>query len=127
MTRRGSNFKTCGPVMGNRGSCRPLLAFLAATASIVGSLLLPASSNAQPRQPSPTISGPEIEQLLRTNLEAAPGSTADASQIRCPNSREYRDGDVARCFMPVGIGSVEVLLVTLFQDGDGWQFAVDIQ
>jgi hypothetical protein len=102
-------------------------ALLAAALSFVGSLLLPVSSEAQPGQPSPTISGPEIEQLLRTNLEVAPGSGADASQIRCPTSREYRDGDVARCLVPVGNGSVEVLLVTLFKERDGWQFAVDIQ
>lgn len=77
--------------------------------------------------PSPTISGPEIEQLLRANLQAAPGATTDASQIRCPVSRVYFDGDLARCSVPVGNGGVEVLLVTLFREGDGWRFAIDVQ
>ena len=106
---------------------RLTLALLAAASTFVGSFLLPFSAEAQPGQSSPTISGPEIEQLLRANLEAAPGSTADASQIRCPATREYRDGDVARCSMPVASDSVEVLLVTLFNEGDGWRFAIDIQ
>jgi hypothetical protein len=85
------------------------------------------SENPRKSSDSPTISGPEIEQLLRANLEAVPGSGTDPSQIRCPVTREYRDGDVARCSVPVGNGGVEVLLVTLFKEGDGWRFTIDIQ
>ena len=74
-----------------------------------------------------TISGPEIEQLLRDKLTSAPGSTANPSKIRCPVDRQYQDGDTARCSVPLRNGSVEILLVTLFRDGDGWQFAIDVQ
>lgn len=84
---------------------------------------------AAPAYPDPgsTIPGPEIERLLRANLQPSPGSAADPSQIRCPATREYRDGDVARCSMPVGNGTVEVLLVTLFREGDSWRFTIGIE
>jgi len=85
------------------------------------------SSAAVQAQPSPTISGPDIELLLRTNLATAAGSGADSSLIRCPATRVYQDGDVARCTVPVGSGSIEILLVTLFYEGDRWRFAVDVQ
>jgi hypothetical protein len=78
-------------------------------------------------QPSVTISGPEIEQLLRANLTSATGSRADPSQIRCPATREYQDGDTVSCSVPVGNGSVEILLVTSYHEDGGWRFAVDIQ
>jgi hypothetical protein len=78
-------------------------------------------------QPSNTISGPQIEQLLRASLAPAFESTADPSQIRCPGSREYRDGDTVSCSVPIGNGSVEILLVTLYYQDGGWRFAVDIQ
>lgn len=113
--------------MNNWGTYRLAWALLAPPLSVVGPLLLPVSSEAQPGQPGPTISGPEIEQLLRTRLAAAPGSTADASRIRCPATRDYGDGDVARCTVPVGNGSIQVLLVTLFQEGANWRFAIDVQ
>lgn len=74
-----------------------------------------------------TISGPEIEQLLRDKLTSAPGSTANPSRIRCPVDRHYRDGDTAKCSVPLRNGGVEILLVTLFREGDGWRFAVDVQ
>lgn len=78
-------------------------------------------------QPSMTISGPELEQLLRAKLTSADGSGADPSQIRCPSTRQYRDGDTVSCLIPTGEGSVEILLVTLFQESGGWRFAIDVQ
>lgn len=91
--------------------------------SIVSSLLVVGCEGSK----GTTISGPEIEQLLRANLTSVSGSRADATQIRCPANRQYRDGDTAKCSIPVGNGSVEILLVTLFREDDGWQFAIDIQ
>lgn len=90
---------------------------------IVSSLLIVGCGGDKGR----TISGPGIEQLLRDKLTSAPGSTADPSQIRCPVDRQYQDGDTAKCSVPLGNGSVEILLVTLFREGDGWRFAVDVQ
>ncbi len=59
------------------------------------------------------------------------GSTsAEASVVMvraCAEKGEYRDGDVARCSMPVGNGTVEVLLVTLFREGDSWRFTIGIE
>jgi hypothetical protein len=74
-----------------------------------------------------TISGPEIEQLLRDQLTPASGSRADPSQIRCPVDRRYQDGETAKCSVPVGNGSVEILLITIFREGGGWRIAIDIQ
>jgi hypothetical protein len=76
---------------------------------------------------SPTLTGPEIEHLLRANLTAAPGAAVDPSHIRCPSTREYGDGDVARCSVPVANGAFQILLVTLFREPDGWSFNIDIQ
>lgn len=78
-------------------------------------------------EPTTTISGPQIEQLLRANLQAAAWSGADVSQIHCPSTRDYGDGDVARCAVPLANGGVEILLVTLFQRSEGWQFAIGLQ
>lgn len=85
------------------------------------------SASAGPGSTGPTISGPQIEQLLRANLGAAPGVAVDPSQIRCPATRLYGDGDVAPCSVPVGNGAVQVLLVTLFKDADGWRFVIGVQ
>lgn len=93
----------------------------------VAPLMSPPSSVGDPGAPGPTISGPQIEQLLRANLGAAPGAAVEPSQIRCPATRIYGDGDVATCSVPVGNGAVEVLLVTLFKEPDGWRFAVGLQ
>ncbi|MGV0837465.1 hypothetical protein, partial [Mycolicibacterium thermoresistibile] len=65
---------------------------------ILASLAAPASADPDVIDlTDSTISGPDIEYLLRTNLEVVPGSGMDPRQIRCPATREYRDGEVARC------------------------------
>jgi hypothetical protein len=106
-------------------SLRPLALLLAAIGISMSALASPAVCEAQPG--GSTISGPQIEELLRANLAAARGTATDPSQIRCPATREYVDGDVARCTVPVGNGNIEILLVTLFQEGANWRFAIDIQ
>ncbi len=96
-------------------------------ATALGGVALMTSSGSASADPGPTISGPQLEQLLRTNLGAAPGAAVQPSQIRCPATRTYGDGDVATCSVPVGNGAVEVLLVTLFKEPNGWRFAIGIQ
>ncbi len=100
-----------------------VLATVVTTGCVIGTFVSAGIAYAQPS----TISGPQIEQLLRDNLQAAAWSQVVVSQIHCPSTREYGDGDVARCAVPLANGGVEILLVTLFQKSDGWQFAVDIQ
>lgn len=103
---------------------RVALTLTVVATSTVGSF---SSEGVADAQPETSISGPQIEQLLRANLQAAAWSGADVSQIHCPSTREYRDGDVARCAVPLANGGVQILLVTLFQKSDGWQFAIDIE
>lgn len=101
---------------------QPALIF--STVTVAGCFVTAGPSAAEP---TTTISGPQIEQLLRANLQAAAWSGADVSQIHCPSTRDYGDGDVARCAVPLANGGVEILLVTLFQRSEGWQFAIGLQ
>lgn len=76
---------------------------------------------------APSISGSDIEGLLRSKLGPASGSQADVDSIRCPRSRSFLDGGLARCTMKQFDGTAVVLLVTLLRIEDKWSFTIDIQ
>ncbi|WP_207843030.1 DUF2510 domain-containing protein [Williamsia soli] len=75
----------------------------------------------------PTISGSELQSELRGNLAAAEGSPVIVSTIRCPASRDYGDGDQARCTASTGTGSAVVFLVTVMRDDGEWHYTVDVE
>ncbi|MFD7011694.1 hypothetical protein [Rhodococcus jostii] len=75
---------------------------------------------------SPSLSGSDLEDMLRARLGTAAGSTADPRTIRCPD-KSFQDGDTARCTISTGTGSAEILLVTVLRDGDDWNLTIDVQ
>ncbi|WP_430459253.1 DUF2510 domain-containing protein [Rhodococcus qingshengii] len=70
----------------------------------------------------PSLNGAELEDLLRSNLTAAPGSGTDVNSVACA-SRQYIDGDVARCVFdtPAGIESMDVII---FRIDGGWRLSL---
>lgn len=75
----------------------------------------------------PTISGSALQSELRGNLAPAAGSPVVVSTIRCPVSKDYGDGDVARCTASTGTGSAAVFLVTVMRDGGEWRYTIDVE
>lgn len=74
----------------------------------------------------PSLSGSTMQSMLRSNLTAAEGSPVRTDTIRCPEGRDFREGDVARCTVRTYGNASEVLVVTVLREGEEWSLNIDI-
>lgn len=92
----------------------------------VGTVVLSVLVAVQAADGEPSLSGTELQSMLRSNLGAAEGSPARTNTIACPTNRDFVDGDVARCTVETYADTTEVLVVTVFREGDDWRLGIDI-
>jgi hypothetical protein len=92
----------------------------------VGTVVLSVLVAVQAADGEASLSGTELQSMLRSNLGAAEGSPARTETIACPTSRDFVDGDVARCTVKTYGNTTEVLVVTVSREGDDWRFGIDI-
>ncbi|MFI7172174.1 DUF2510 domain-containing protein [Rhodococcoides fascians] len=92
----------------------------------VGTVVLSVLLAVQAADREPSLSGTELQSMLRSNLGAAEGSPARTDTIACPMGRDFVDGDVARCTVETYGDTIEVLVVTVFWEGDDWRLGIDI-
>jgi hypothetical protein len=92
----------------------------------VGTVVLSALVAVQAADREPSLSGTELQSMLRSSLGAAEGSPARTDTIACPTGRDFLDGDVARCTVETYGDTIEVLVVTVFWEGDDWRLGIDI-
>lgn len=101
-------------------------AFLTALAIILSAGALAAFGGTGEGSDPPTLSGADLQQRLRAKLGQASGSTALPESILCPQDKQYKDGDQARCTIPTGTDSAETLLITIVRSNDDWNLTVDV-
>lgn len=71
---------------------------------------------------APTLTGPELQEVLREHLgQQSFNPQALTNTLSCPKSREYSDGDVARCSMNLTTGSQLILVATLYRVDETWR------
>ncbi|NMM83116.1 hypothetical protein B2J88_01815 [Rhodococcus sp. SRB_17] len=71
---------------------------------------------------TPTLTGPELQEVLRDYLgERSNNPQALTNTISCPKSRQYGDGDVARCSINLTDGSQMILEATLYRTDGSWR------
>lgn len=75
---------------------------------------------------TPTLSGSELQTMMREQLGPAATSGALTGTIACPTSRSYSDGDVARCTMDMQSGSQVVLVATIYRTDNKWRINLDV-
>ncbi|WP_259349415.1 DUF2510 domain-containing protein [Rhodococcus sp. UFZ-B548] len=75
---------------------------------------------------TPTLSGSELQTMMREQLGPAAASGALTGTIACPTSRSYSDGDVARCTMNMLSGSQVILVATIYRTDNKWRINLDI-
>lgn len=91
----------------------------------VGTVMLSVLVAVQAADGEVSLSGTELQSMLRSNLGAAEGSPARTETIACP-SRDFVDGDVARCTVETYGDTIEVLVVTVLREGDEWRLSIDV-
>lgn len=91
----------------------------------VAALVL-AGLNAGSESTAPTLSGSEIQAMMREQLGPVPASGALPRTIACPTSRSYGDGDVARCTMDMKSGAQTLLIATVFRTDGTWRINLDV-
>lgn len=94
---------------------------------LIGAVVLAVTLGIEAANREPLLSGGELQSLLRSNLGAADGSSARTNTIACPASRDFGDGDVARCTVKTSGDAIEVLVVTVFREGDDWRLGIDVE
>ena len=92
----------------------------------IGTVALSVLGAVQAAHREPSLSGTELQSMLRSNLGATEGSPARTDTIACPTGRNFVDGDVARCTVKTYGNTTEVLVVTVSRESDDWRFGIDI-
>ncbi|WP_230594217.1 MULTISPECIES: DUF4333 domain-containing protein [Nocardiaceae] len=93
----------------------------------VGSVVLAVGAGISGAKEQPSLSGGELQSMLRANLGAAEGSPARTSTIACPTGQSFIDGDIARCTVKTYGNSSEVLVVTVHRDNGDWRLSIDVE
>lgn len=106
-----------GQDLGRRAHRRRMMFLLAGTSMIAVVWAAAIWGTSQP-----SLTGAELEGLLRSNLTAASGSGTKVNSMTCASGR-YIDGDIAKCVFetPGGIESMDVII---FRIDGGWRLSL---